>query len=71
MTNKKILQGSMCSENDDLELELEAELSKPAEEIDVDLVKRILDALDIPEPTLEQKFESWKIIRAVISEWIS
>ena len=71
MTNKKILQGSMCSENDDLELELEAELSKPAEEINVDLVKRILDALDIPEPTLEQKFESWKIIRAVISEWIS
>ena len=71
MTNKKIPQGTMWQENDVLELKLEAELSKPAEEIDVDLVKRILDALDIPEPTLEQKFESWKIIRAVISEWIS
>lgn len=43
---------------------LEAELAKPAEEIDSDLIDRILDALGAPEPTLEQVEASWQIIKA-------
>lgn len=66
MTNKKIPQGTMCSENDVLELELETELSKPAEEIDTVLVTKILDALDIPEPKPEQTEASWQLICASI-----
>ena len=43
---------------------LEAELAKPAEEIDSDLIDRILDALGAPEPTPEQVEASWQIIKA-------
>lgn len=43
---------------------LEAELAKPAEKIDSDLVDRILDALSAPEPTPEQVETSWQIIKA-------
>lgn len=39
------------------------ELSKPSEIIDIDLVTKILDALNIPEPTPEQMEASWKVVK--------
>ena len=64
MTNPKIQQFLRQLENDDLDQLLEAELAKPAEEIDSDLIDRILDALGAPEPTPEQVEASWQIIKA-------
>ena len=68
MSNGKILQSPICSETDDLEQLLDAELAKPAEEIDSDLVDRILDALDAPEPTPEQVEASWRTIKERFAE---
>ena len=64
MTNPKIQQFLRQLENDDLDQLLEAELAKPAEEIDSDLIDRILDVLGVPEPTPEQVEASWQIIKA-------
>ena len=64
MTNPKIQQFLRQLENDDPDQLLEAELAKPAEEIDSDLIDRILDALGAPEPTPEQVEASWQIIKA-------
>ena len=47
---------------------LEAELAKPAEEIDSDLIDRILDALGAPEPTPEQVEASWRTIKERFAE---
>ena len=44
------------------------ELAKPSEEIDSDLVDRILDALDAPEPTPEQVEASWRTIKERFAE---
>ena len=52
--------------NDDLEQLLEAELAKPANEIDSSLVNEILDALNAPEPTPEQMEASWKVVKATL-----
>ena len=41
---------------------------KPAEEIDSDLVDRILDALGAPEPTPEQVEASWRTIKERFAE---
>lgn len=68
MSNGKILQSPICSETDDLEQLLDAELAKPAEEIDSDLVDRILDALGAPEPTPEQVEASWRTIKERFAE---
>lgn len=68
MSNRKILQSPICSETDDLEQLLDAELAKPAEEIDSDLVDRILDALGEPEPTPEQVEASWRTIKERFAE---
>lgn len=68
MSNRKILQSPICSETDDLEQLLDAELAKPAEEIDSDLVDRILDALGAPEPTPEQVEASWRTIKERFAE---
>ena len=68
MSNRKILQSPICSETDDLDQLLEAELEKPAEEIDSDLVDRILDALGAPEPTPEQVEASWRTIKERFAE---
>ena len=42
---------------------LDQELSKPSESIDTDLVAKILDALNIPEPTPEQMEASWQVVK--------
>lgn len=68
MSNRKILQSPICSETDDLDQLLEAELAKPAEEIDSDLVDQILDALGAPEPTPEQVEASWRTIKERFAE---
>ena len=68
MTNPKIQQFLRQLQNDDLDQLLEAELAKPAEKIDSDLVDRILDALDAPEPTPEQVEASWRIIKERFAE---
>ena len=68
MSNRKILQSPICSETDDLEQLLDAELAKPAEEIDSDLVDRVLDALGAPEPTPEQVEASWRTIKERFAE---
>ena len=68
MSNRKILQSPICSETDDLDQLLKAELAKPSEEIDSDLVDRILDALDAPEPTPEQVEASWRTIKERFAE---
>ena len=68
MSNRKILQSPICSETDDLDQLLEAELAKPSEEIDSDLVERILDALGAPEPTPEQVEASWRTIKERFAE---
>ena len=68
MSNRKILQSPICSETDDLEQLLDAELAKPSEEIDSDLVDRILDALGAPEPTPEQVETSWRTIKERFAE---
>ena len=68
MSNRKILQSPICSETDDLEQLLDAELAKPAEKIDSDLVDRILDALGAPEPTPEQVEASWRTIKERFAE---
>lgn len=49
--------------DDDLEQLLEAELAKPADEIDSSLVEEILDALNAPAPTPEQSEASWQVIK--------
>ena len=49
--------------DDDLEQLLEAELAKPANEIDSSLVEEILDALNAPAPTSEQSEASWQVIK--------
>lgn len=68
MSNRKILPNPICSETDDLDQLLKAELAKPSEEIDSDLVDRILDALDAPEPTPEQVEASWRTIKERFAE---
>ena len=45
---------------------LDQELSKPSESIDTDLVAKILDALNIPEPTPEQMEASWQVVKASV-----
>ena len=49
--------------DDDLEQLLEAELAKPANEIDSSLVEEILDALNAPVPTPEQSEASWQVVK--------
>lgn len=49
---------------DDLEQLLEAELAKPADEIDAVLVDEILDAMNTPEPDPEQMRRSWHSVKA-------
>ena len=49
---------------DDLEQLLEAELAKPADEIDAVLVDEILDAMNAPEPDPEQMRRSWHAVKA-------
>lgn len=49
--------------DDDLEQLLEAELAKPATEIDSSLVEEILDALNAPAPTPEQSEASWQVVK--------
>ena len=49
---------------DDLEQLLEAELAKPADEIDTVLVDEILDAMNAPEPDPEQMRRSWHAVKA-------
>lgn len=49
---------------DDLEQLLEAELTKPADEIDTVLVDEILDAMNAPEPDPEQMRRSWHAVKA-------
>ena len=49
---------------DDLEQLLETELAKPADEIDAVLVDEILDAMNAPEPDLEQMRRSWHAVKA-------
>ena len=47
---------------------LEAELEKPEEEMDTELIQHILEALE-PTPSLEQQRASWeKIKRALIAK---
>ena len=49
---------------DDLEQLLEAELAKPADEIDAVLVDEILDAMNAPEPDPELMRRSWHAVKA-------
>ena len=49
---------------DDLEQLLEAELAKPADEIDAVLVDEVLDAMNAPEPDPEQMRRSWHAVKA-------
>ena len=66
MTNSKIQQFLKDLDNEVLDQLLEAELAKPAEEIDSGLIDRILDVLGAPEPTPEQVEASWQIIKACV-----
>ena len=68
MTNSKIQQFLKDLDNEVLDQMLESELAKPAEEIDSDLVDRILDALGAPEPTPEQVEASWRTIKERFAE---
>ena len=68
MTNSKIQQFLKDLDNEVLDQMLEAELAKPAEKIDSDLVDRILDALGAPEPTPEQVEASWRTIKERFAE---
>ena len=68
MTNSKIQQFLKDLDNEVLDQMLESELAKPAEKIDSDLVDRILDALDAPEPTPEQVEASWRTIKERFAE---
>lgn len=49
---------------DDLEQLLEAELAKPADEIDAVLVDEILDTMNAPEPDPGQMRRSWRAVKA-------
>lgn len=44
---------------------LEAELEKPIEEMDAELIQHILEYLE-PTPSLEQQYASWEKIKSLI-----
>jgi hypothetical protein len=44
---------------------LEAELEKPIEEMDSELIQHILETLE-PTPSLEQQYASWEKIKSLI-----
>ena len=53
---------------EELGLLLESELEKPEEEMNTELIQRILEYLE-PTPSLEQQYASWeKIKRALIAK---
>ena len=50
---------------EELGLLLESELEKPEEEINTELIQRILEYLE-PTPSLEQQYASWEKIKSLI-----
>lgn len=50
---------------EELGLLLESELEKPEEEMNTELIQRILEYLE-PTPSLEQQYASWEKIKSLI-----
>ena len=50
---------------EELGLLLESELEKPEEEMNTELIQRILEYLE-PTPSLEQQYASWEKIKSPI-----
>ena len=58
-------EGEGTNEQKKMILLLEAELEKPEEEMDTELIQHILEALE-PTPSLEQQRASWEKIKMVL-----
>ena len=59
------MRGEGTNEQKKMILLLEAELEKPEEEMDTELIQHILETLE-PLPSLEQQHASWEKIKMVL-----